>query len=83
MNTQEVLQKFTAQPQQIEELEKKSPRFRRIFAEYCSITQEFWDMQNSARNNISDELLAAIQLQIDFLERAIRDFLSGEKPVLN
>lgn len=64
-------------PQQakIEELEKNSPRFKRIFSEYEVMTDELWNLENSDSVSIPDDFINAIKQQTEYLEDEIGDWL--------
>lgn len=75
MNLQRPFRKFNPQQKKIEELEKKSPRFKRIFSEYELMTDELYDMETSESSNVPDDFINAIKLQTEFLEEEIDGFL--------
>ncbi len=79
MNPQKSYRKFSPQQKKIEELEKSSPRFRRIYSEYETMSDELWNLENSDIKNIPDDFINAIKLQKEYLEDEIDDWLFDEK----
>ena len=75
MNLQRPFRKFYPQQKKIEELEKNSPRFKRIFSEYELMSDELYDMETSESSNVPDDFIDAIKLQTEFLEEEIDGFL--------
>lgn len=67
--------KFKLEQKKIEELEKNSPRFKRIFSEYELMTDELWNLENSEMSNIPDDFLEAVKIQTEYLEDEIHDWL--------
>jgi uncharacterized protein YdcH (DUF465 family) len=59
----------------IEELEKNSPRFKRIYEEYEFMSDELWNLENSDVTNIPDDFINAVKLQTEYLEDEIGDWL--------
>lgn len=82
MNPPKKYRKFTPQQQKIEDLEKKSPLFKRIYSEYELMSEELWNLENSDVSNIPDDFLNAIKLQTEYLEDEIDDWLLNlENPI--
>lgn len=79
MMTKRTFRKFVPQQKKIEELEKNSPRFKRIYAEYELMSDELWNLENSDTTNIPDDFLDAVKLQTEYLEDEIGDWLWDEK----
>ncbi|MGZ5273052.1 MAG: hypothetical protein ACXWCA_01905 [Kaistella sp.] len=75
MNPSRPYRKFNPQQKKIEELEERSPRFKRIYSEYESMTDELWNLENTDVSNIPDDFLDAITLQTEYLEDEIDDWL--------
>ena len=75
MRTQRPYRKFVPQQKKIEELEKNSPRFKRIYEEYELMSDELWNLENSDVTNIPDDFINAVKLQIEYLEDEIGDWL--------
>lgn len=71
--------KFRPQQAKIEELEKSSPRFKRIYSEYELMSDELWNLENSDISNIPDDFLNAVKLQTEYLEDEIDDWLLEQK----
>lgn len=67
--------KFEPQQAKIEELEKSSPRFKRIFSEYEAMSEDLWELENHEHSGIPDDLLNSIRLQTNYLEDEIEDWL--------
>lgn len=79
MNIQSPSAKFLPQQQKIEELERSSSRFKRIYSEYRTMSDELWNLENSHGESIPDTFLDSIRLQTSFLEDEIEDWLQGER----
>ena len=75
MNLQRPFRKFNPQQKKIEELEKNSPRYKRIFSENELMSDELYDMETSESSNVPDDFIDAIKLQTEFLEEEIDGFL--------
>lgn len=60
----------------IQELENSNTKFRRIFSEYENTRGALWELQNSDNIFITDDFLDSIEVQRDFLESEIQDWLS-------
>ena len=68
MITKKTYRKFTPQQKKIEELEKNSPRFKRVYAEYEIMSAELWNLENTDINNIPDDFIDAIKLRRSLFE---------------
>ena len=75
MITKKTYRKFNQQLKRIEELEKNSPRFKRIYAEYETMSDELWNLEHSDVTNIPDDFIDAVKLQTEYLEEEIGDWL--------
>lgn len=75
MITKKTYRKFTPQQKKIEELEKNSPRFKRVYTEYEIMSDELWNLENTDVTNIPDAFIDAIKLQTEYLEEEIGDWL--------
>ena len=75
MITKKTYRKFTPQQKKIEELEKNSPRFKRVYTEYETMSDELWNLENTDVTNIPDAFIDAIKLQTEYLEEEIGDWL--------
>ena len=75
MITKKTYRKFNPQLKRIEELEKNSPRFKRIYAEYEIMSDELWNLEHSDVTNIPDDFIDAVKLQTEYLEEEIGDWL--------
>jgi uncharacterized protein YdcH (DUF465 family) len=75
MITKKTYRKFNPQLKRIEELEKNSPRFKRIYAEYETMSDELWNLEHSDVTNIPDDFIDAVKLQTEYLEEEIGDWL--------
>lgn len=67
--------KFDPQKTQIEALEQKSDHFRRLFSEYESMSEELWHLQTCESPGVPDDFLDAVQLQTQYLEDEIGNWL--------
>lgn len=75
-NSSRPYRKFLPQQKKIEELEKSSSRFRRIYSEYELMSDELWDLESSeTTESIPDDFINAIKLQTSYLEDEIQDWL--------
>ena len=75
MITKKTYRKFTPQQKKIEELEKNSPRFKRVYTEYETMSDELWNLENTDVTNIPDDFIDAMKLQTEYLEEEIGDWL--------
>ena len=78
MTTKRPFRKFVPEQKKIEQLEKDSPRFKRIYSEYELMSDELWNLENTDISNIPDDFLDAIKLQTSYLEEEIDDWLIDE-----
>ena len=67
--------KFQPQQQKIDELEKTSPRFKRVYSEYETMSEELWNLENSDGPSVPDDFINAIKIQTTYLEDEIEDWL--------
>jgi len=75
-NSNRPYRKFLPQQEKIEELEKSSSRFKRIYSEYELMSDELWDLESSeSTESIPDDFINAIKLQTSYLEDEIQDWL--------
>lgn len=72
--------KFQPQLKRIEELEKNNAAFKRIYSEYELMSNELWEIENDERNSIPDDFINAIQLQAEYLEEEINNWLTNITP---
>ncbi len=80
MKTPRSYRKFQPHQEKIKTLETHEPRFKRVFNEYQSLSDELWDMESGDHPSaVSDDFLLALQEQTHYLEKEIDDWL-GEKP---
>ncbi|WP_312825405.1 hypothetical protein [Epilithonimonas sp.] len=79
-NSSRPYRKFLPQQKKIEELEKSSSRFKRIYSEYETMSDELWDLESSeSTESIPDDFINAIKLQTSYLEDEIQDWLIEDK----
>lgn len=79
-NSSRPYRKFLPQQKKIEELEKSSSRFKRIYSEYETMSDELWDLESSDNTeSIPDDFINAIKLQTSYLEDEIQDWLIEDK----
>ncbi len=75
-NSNRPYRKFLPQQKKIEELEKSSSRFKRIYSEYELMADELWNLESSeTTESIPDDFINAIKLQTSYLEDEIEDWL--------
>ncbi len=67
--------KFKPQQKRIEELEKSSPRFKRIYSEFQMMSEELWNLETAEGSSVPDDFLNAVKLQASYLEDEIDDWL--------
>lgn len=79
MNRQNKYRKFQFQQNKIQKLEKESDRFKRIYSEYELMSDELWNLENTNTDSIPDDFLNAIELQTNYLEDEIENWLSHYK----
>lgn len=73
--------KFIPQQKKIEELEKNSPRFKRVYEEYELMSDELWTIENSDEKNVPDDFLNALKIQTEYLEDEIDEWLLEKQDV--
>jgi len=79
-NSSRPYRKFLPQQKKIEELEKSSSRFRRIYSEYELMSDELWNLETGdSPESVPDDFINAIKLQATYLEDEIQDWLIQEK----
>ncbi len=80
-NSSRPYRKFLPQQKQIEELEKNNSRFKRIYSEYETMSDDLWDMETSdTEESIPDDFINAIKLQTSYLEDEIQHWLIHDQP---
>ncbi|WP_312323093.1 hypothetical protein [Soonwooa sp.] len=72
--------KFQPQLKKIEELEKNNSTFKRIYSEYELMSDELWEIENDEKNSVPDDFINAIQLQTEYLEEEINNWLTNITP---
>lgn len=78
MTTKKPVRRFVPQQKKIEDLEKNSPRFKRIYEEYELMSDQLWNLENSDTSHIPDDFLEAVKVQTEYLEEEIGDWLLEE-----
>lgn len=78
MKTPLPYRKFQPQQKKIENLENSSPRFKRIYSEYQTMSDELWELENTTMESVPDDFINAIKLQTSYLEDEIEDWLMDE-----
>ena len=79
-NSSRPYRKFLPQQKKIEELEKNSSRFRRIYSEYEMMSDELWNLESSeTTESVPDDFINAIKLQTSYLEDEIQDWLIDDQ----
>ena len=82
MKTPRSYRKFQFQQDKIRNLEEKSPRFKRIYTEFENLSDEIWDIETGDRDSVPDDFMMALQLQTNFLEDEIDNWLSLKDEVI-
>ena len=80
MNVQRPYRKFNPLEKKIEDLEKKNPRFKRIFSEYEIMSDEIYNMETSEESSVPDDFIDAVKLQREYLEEEIDGWLINGNP---
>ena len=75
MKTPRSYRKFQFQQDKIRNLDEKSPRFNRIYTEFENLSDEIWDIETGDRDSVPDDFMMALQLQTNFLEDEIDNWL--------
>ncbi|MHA6696332.1 hypothetical protein [Chryseobacterium sp. A301] len=75
MNNTPSYRKFKPQQKRIEELEKSSPRFKRIYSEFQIMSEELWNLETAEGPSVPDDFVNAVKLQTSYLEDEIDDWL--------
>ena len=75
MNPKRPYRKFSPQQKQIQALEQKSDRFKRVYSEYEMLSDELWNLENSDTSNLPDDFVDAVKLQTEYLEEEISGWL--------
>lgn len=75
MNLQRPYRKFKPLERKIEDLEKNSPTFKRIFSEYELMSDELYTLETSESSNVPDDFIDAVKMQTEFLEEEIGGWL--------
>ena len=75
MTTTHTLSKFIPQQKKIKELEKRNPRFKRVYSEYEMMCEQLWNVENTKGSSLPDDFVEAIKLQTEYLEVEVGDWL--------
>lgn len=67
--------RFQPELKKIAQLEESSPRFRRIYSEYETLTDELYNLETSESSSVPDDFINAVKLQASYLEDEIEDWL--------
>lgn len=79
LKTTKPFRKFKPLQKKIEELEKNNSRFRRIYSEYETMTEELWNLESSGEISVTDDFINSIKLQASYLEDEIQDWLIDDE----
>lgn len=71
--------KFQFQQKKIEELEQNDNRFKRMYTEYESMSEDLWDMECQEESSVTDDFLESFRLQTNYLEEQIENWLQREE----
>ena len=72
------IRRFLPLKKKIADLKKNNSRFKKVFREYELMSKELWDFETSPEIAVSDDFLDAINLQTDYLEQEIENWLHPE-----
>lgn len=75
MERQNKYRKFQLQQKKIEDLERQNSRFKRVYTEYETMSDDLWNLENSEGEPVPDDFLDAMILQTSYLEDEIEDWL--------
>jgi len=67
--------KFQLQQKNIEALERENSRFKRVYSEYETMSDELWNLETAQGNAVPDDFIDAIAMQTHYLEEEIQDWL--------
>ncbi len=67
--------KFQKMTNEIKDLEKTNPRFKRVFSEFEEIVYEIWEIETGNRAAVPDDFIFALKLQKKCLEEEIDEWL--------
>ena len=70
--------KFRFQQKKVEDLGNNDIRFKRIYSEYETMSEELWAYQNIDNSEITDDFLEAFRLQTNYLEEQIEIYLKNK-----
>lgn len=79
LKTYRPYRKFMPQQKKIEQLEKTNSRFKRVYSEYTTMSEELWNLENSEEISVTDDFLNSIKLQTSYLEDEIEDWLIDDE----
>ena len=82
MNAKNSYRKFQKEHQKIKDLEKSNARFRRVFTEYETMSDDLWQIESSDDPAIPDDYLDSIRIQQSFLEDEVQNWLNSESNYL-
>lgn len=77
MKTPRPYRKFQYKQEKIKDLEEHHPRFKRIFMEFENLSDEIWDIETGSREAVPDDFMDALQLQTNYLEQEIDEWLEN------
>ncbi|WKS95026.1 hypothetical protein [Riemerella columbina] len=66
---------FSDYQSEIDQLVEQSPRFRRVFSEYCTFCEELAVLETTENTDLPDVFLEALKLQVACLKAEIEDWL--------
>ena len=70
--------KFFSEEKKVKELQQSNDRFKRIFSEYDSMSEELWKWENEKDSDVPDDFMDAVKLQTSYLEDEISHWLIDE-----
>lgn len=79
MKNRNSYRKFQPHIKKIEALEKTNSRFKRIYDEYEHISDELWELESNDSPPLPDDFITAIQLQANYLEDEIDEWLDRDE----
>ncbi len=82
MNAKNSYRKFQKEQKKINDLEKSNARFRRVFTEYETMSDDLWQLESSDAPAIPDDYVDSLRIQQSFLEDEVQDWLNSDSNFL-
>lgn len=80
MRTTGTFRRFLTKREKIHDLATNNPRFKRVYSEYRTLSREIRSLENTPEKvSVSDDFIAALELQYRMLEEEIGGWLRSEQ----